>query len=200
MDDSRVEDSMRPLVRNAIAASSARERKARQDELDAARETEKGKGEKGKTALDTSTKSKPSSQKRPMDHESEISDSEDTPLTKHKKGEPKPAKQAAASIKPTPSDRSRPTEFTKLSSSAPRRLNDIAQAPPTLSRVPKARKLNHTAFTSGDTGKGKKTTKADGVLSMAQRAMMDAEREKAIQRYRELKERRMAEAGKGMVS
>ena len=67
--------------------------------------------------------------------------------------------------------------FQVVSSSAPRRLNDIAKEPPEI------RKLSRGA------------TKSDpvslGVLSMAQKAMMEEERDKAIRHYRELKARRL---------
>lgn len=72
----------------------------------------------------------------------------------------------------------RPKEFVTASTSAPRSLHDIALAPPELA-LKKAAKLR--------TGN---SSKISGVLSMAQRSMMDAEREKAIRRYRELKEKR----------
>ncbi|KAH9977299.1 hypothetical protein BGW80DRAFT_1288485 [Lactifluus volemus] len=77
----------------------------------------------------------------------------------------------------------RPKEFAITSSAAPRRLNDVAMAPPELKRVPRPR---------GVASSGKKPrameSKAGGVLSMAQRAMLEAERENAIRRYREMKE------------
>lgn len=72
----------------------------------------------------------------------------------------------------------RPKEFELLSTSAPRRLNDIAQAPPELS----LKKAPKTVI-----GDGRKNA---GVLSMAQKAMMEDEREKAIARYRQLKAER----------
>jgi hypothetical protein len=74
----------------------------------------------------------------------------------------------------------RPTEFQKSSTSAPRRLNDIAQAPPEFKKLPRG--------TSKDGSKA--TGSRDGVLSMKQKLMMEEEREKAIVRYRQLKERR----------
>ncbi|EAU80863.1 hypothetical protein CC1G_03039 [Coprinopsis cinerea okayama7 len=72
----------------------------------------------------------------------------------------------------------RPKEFAVASTSAPKRLNDIAQAPPELKKLPRgADKLVG----------GTSSSKTDGVLSMAQKAMMEQERLKAIARYRELK-------------
>ena len=75
----------------------------------------------------------------------------------------------------------RPKEFQLASSSVPRRLNDIAKAPPELKKFSRG-------ASSGITGR------ADGVLSMSQKLMMDQERIKAIARYRELKaDRKQAE-------
>ena len=75
------------------------------------------------------------------------------------------------------------TEFEKASTSAPKRVNDIVQAPPQIKHLPRnAKKIVATS------GKGKKS---DAVISMAQKVMMEAERENVIQRYRELKERRL---------
>jgi hypothetical protein len=76
----------------------------------------------------------------------------------------------------------RPTEFQTSSTSVPRRLNDIAQAPPEFKKLPRGVK-DGTKATSG----------RDGVLSMKQKLMMEEEREKAITRYRALKERRRLE-------
>jgi len=75
------------------------------------------------------------------------------------------------------------TEFEKASTSAPKRINDIVQAPPQFKHLPRnAKKIVTTS------GKGKKS---DAIVSMAQKAMMEAERENVIRRYRELKERRL---------
>ncbi|KZV76059.1 hypothetical protein PENSPDRAFT_646602 [Peniophora sp. CONT] len=82
----------------------------------------------------------------------------------------------------------RPKEFAKLQTSAPHNVNDIALAPPTLA-LKKATKLQAAAGPEGLRG-----GKAAGVLSMAQRAMMEVERERAIKHYRELKEKKYAEA------
>ena len=80
-------------------------------------------------------------------------------------------------------DQEPPTEFVKASTSVPKRVNDIVQAPPQIKHLPRnAKKLVATS------GKGKKS---EAVVSMAQKARMEAERENVIQRYRELKERRL---------
>jgi len=64
-------------------------------------------------------------------------------------------------------------EFQTTSTSAPKRLNDIAQAPPEFKKLPR--------------GVSSAIGRRDGVLSMSQKVMMEQEREKAIVRYRELK-------------
>lgn len=83
----------------------------------------------------------------------------------------------------------RPTEFQKNATSAPRRLNDVAQAPPEFSKLPRRAKDGASS--------SKATSGREGVLSMKQKLMMEEEREKAIGRYRALKERRRIEGGLG---
>lgn len=72
-------------------------------------------------------------------------------------------------------------EFQVASTSAPRRLNDIAQEPPVINKLPR--------------GAAKSDATSSGVLSMAQKAMMVEERDKAIRHYRELKARKLRESG-----
>jgi len=84
----------------------------------------------------------------------------------------------------------RPTEFQKSSTSAPRRLNDVAQAPPELKKLSRGVK-------EYPTGKSKATSGREDILSMKQKLMMREEREKAILRYRALKERRRMEGEGG---
>ena len=89
-------------------------------------------------------------------------------------------------VKPNTNDTVRPSkDFVGLSkvTSAPKRLNDIAQAPPEFKRAP--------ARPSKVTG----PEKAQSVISMAQKAMLDQERLKAIARYRELKAMRKQPEG-----
>ncbi|KAL4080863.1 hypothetical protein J3A83DRAFT_4056239, partial [Scleroderma citrinum] len=69
-------------------------------------------------------------------------------------------------------------EFLKASTATPRRLNDIAQAPPEITKFPRGRQQP-------------RKDKSSGVLTMAQKVMMEEEREKAIKHYRELKARRL---------
>lgn len=99
-------------------------------------------------------------------------------LEKKGKGKAKPVEEEAKKPRvesPPQEDKfvGRRKEFQSTSSSAPRRLNDIAQAPPELKKLPR--------------GATNSIGKRDGVLSMSQRVMMEAEREKAIIRYRQLK-------------
>lgn len=92
----------------------------------------------------------------------------------------------------------KPTEFATISSSAPKRLNDIAQAPPEL-KAPRLKTKNIAVNTGSDSDDmedldtaakkraGSRNSKLD-VLSPAQRRMMELERERAVKRYRMLKE------------
>ena len=74
--------------------------------------------------------------------------------------------------------RERDREFSMASTAAPRRLNDTVQAPPDITKFPRGiRKPSND--------------KSSGVLSMAQKVMMEEERERAITHYRELKARRL---------
>ncbi|KAJ7616667.1 hypothetical protein FB45DRAFT_801440 [Roridomyces roridus] len=113
-----------------------------------------------------------------------IPSSEPTPTSK------KPAKPPSSSTPPVDKHAHRPKEFLNTSTSAPRRLNDIAMAPPDLSNSGFARKAS-----SAKNGSGKKT-KADALLSPAQALQMAKAREEAVARYRELKEKRRREAGR----
>ena len=78
----------------------------------------------------------------------------------------------------------RPKEFQVASSSVPRRLNDIAKAPPEFKKIPRGASSTVTG-------------RADGVLSMSQKLMMDQERTMAIARYRELKADRQHAGDRG---
>ena len=78
----------------------------------------------------------------------------------------------------------RPKEFQVASSSVPRRLNDIAKAPPEFKKIPRGASSTVTG-------------RADGVLSMSQKLMMDQERTMAIARYRELKADRQQAGDRG---
>lgn len=156
---------MRPLVRSAVRASAATERKARKAATAAA--------SSNKNANNTRQASRAS-----------------PPSTAHN-----PSKAHAEGALPSSSeararhdDDDSPKEFATTPSSAPRRLNDVALAPPELKKLPRG-----AAKHSSSGGKAK--ANAAGVLSMAQRAMMEVERENAIRRYREMKERKVRGGG-----
>ena len=83
-----------------------------------------------------------------------------------------------------------PKDFEKVSTSAPKRLNDIVQAPPDIKKLPrKAKKL--AAQGGARTGEGAKSL-SEGVLSMAQKAILEEERERVIKLYREMKKGKVA--------
>ena len=96
----------------------------------------------------------------------------------------------------------RDLDFVRYSSSAPKRLNDIAQAPPELKGVPRLARLveksksKHTTMNSTKKSKGVSEDEDDSagsILTAQQKRMMELEREKAINRYRALKEVRLKE-------
>lgn len=129
---------MRPLMRSAVRASAATERKERK---------------------------------------STAATNEITRETKSRKDTTTPS---------TVAQHDRSKEFATISSARPRRLNDIATAPPVLKKLPRGASSNLAAKNSA-------RTKAGGVLSMAQRVMMETERENAIRRYREMRECKVKE-------
>ena len=71
-------------------------------------------------------------------------------------------------------------EFPTTSSSQPRRLNEVVVSPPNIRHLPRGVARNPRSDATG---------KHEGILSLAQRALMETEREKAILRYREMKEK-----------
>ncbi|TFK38947.1 hypothetical protein BDQ12DRAFT_665740 [Crucibulum laeve] len=109
---------------------------------------------------------------------------------KAKKAKGKPTSEAKQNDTPEPSPpplvvdkhAHKAKEFQKSSTSAPRRLNDIAQAPPEIKKVPRG--ADKSMFGKRD------------VLSIAQKSMMEQEREKVVARYRQLKANRRI-AGEG---
>lgn len=96
-------------------------------------------------------------------------------------------------------DRTPSPDFVRVSSSAPKRLNDIAQAPPELKVAPRLNRLAEKSRNKN--GQAKRGVDADeeedgGVISRQQKRMMELEREKAINRYRALKEAKLKEQQK----
>lgn len=145
---------MRPLVKSAVQSSSAHMRKL--------------------TKADTKTIDRKS--RNPLGSSDPLSPMEMKQLRSGTKPDPDPAQDRGQRGKHS-------IDFAKASTSTPRSVNDIVQAPPQIKHLPRnAQKILAAS------GKGKKS---DAVVSMAQKAMMEAERENVIQRYRELKERRL---------
>lgn len=173
----RVEDSMRSDIRAAVQKSSALTRKARlKEEQEQLLKSKKTKTSAKKSAATASALLK-------SDKTAVQKSTSDTDVTGEK---PK-------DTKPRPSgDRVKPQDFETIASSAPRRLNDIVQAPPELKKLPrgaakiKAAKLANTAHAED----GQSRTLRQGALSMAQKAMLEEERERAVRMYRELKKGR----------
>ncbi|KAG6853469.1 hypothetical protein C0991_004143 [Blastosporella zonata] len=105
-----------------------------------------------------------------------------------KEDKEKPAKEAPKPPPAAAADKHahKAKEFAQHSSSAPRRLNDIAQAPPEFKHLPRGAAASQHEFGG----------KRDGIISMAQKQMMEKERENAIARYREMKSRQRSTGDK----
>ncbi|KAK7001739.1 hypothetical protein R3P38DRAFT_3216006 [Favolaschia claudopus] len=110
------------------------------------------------------------------------------------KGKPKPKHTDDNDDPHPPHDKhaTRPKEFQHTSTAAPRRLNDIAQAPPDLSALARKAKLKSKDPNMGDKTK---TKSSSSILSPAQQLQMAAAREAAVARYREMKAARRAARG-----
>jgi hypothetical protein len=158
---------MRPLVQSAMLASATTERKERKRKAAAASSSSASHTSTATTTTKkASVKDTPSTTARRDNDDDNDNDNDDNDH--------------------------RPKEFAVMSSAAPRRLNDIAMAPPELKKFPRGVKT--TKHNSPAAGAGA------GVLSMAQRVMMEAERESAIKRYREMKERKTKEADRTLLT
>ncbi|KAH6907657.1 hypothetical protein BKA70DRAFT_1489793 [Coprinopsis sp. MPI-PUGE-AT-0042] len=143
----RVEDDLRPMVKSAMESGRSVSRKATREELE---------------RKQAAKKLKPQRSGSPSD---EL-------LSNPRASEPKAAAKQQNADRPVRDFVGRTTM-----ASAPKRLNDVALAPPEFKKLPRG---GHKLGTGA-------SSKSDGVLSMAQKAMMEQEREKAIARYRELK-------------
>ncbi|KAH9967979.1 hypothetical protein BC827DRAFT_1263734 [Russula dissimulans] len=162
----RVEDYMRPLVRSAMRASAATERKERNAASSNAASS---------NTSSTSTSNKPAKRTKTQPQQPSGQPPSSSSTT-HKK---------STTSRPDYGDR--PKEFATTSSAVPRRLNDVVMAPPQLKSLPRGAAKHSLA----PGGKIHVRAGGTGVLSMAQRAMMEVERENAIRRYREMKERKL---------
>ena len=153
---------MRPLVQSAMRSSAATERKEKKvASASSASASASRTSTTGTTTKKASVRDAPPTTARRDNDDDNDNDNDD--------------------------DDRRPKEFAVVSSAAPRRLNDIAMAPPELKKFPRGVKTKHNLPAAGG---GEKARAGAGVLSMAQRIMMEAERENAIKRYREMKERK----------
>ncbi|KAK6967106.1 hypothetical protein R3P38DRAFT_3244799 [Favolaschia claudopus] len=116
------------------------------------------------------------------------------PIPPPSKGKPKPKHTDDNDDPHPPHDKhaTRPKEFQHTSTAAPRRLNDIAQAPPDLSALARKAKLKSKDPNMGDKTK---TKSSSSILSPAQQLQMAAAREAAVARYREMKAARRAARG-----
>ncbi|KAI0948008.1 hypothetical protein AcW1_009625 [Taiwanofungus camphoratus] len=161
----RVEDSMRSVVRTAMKTSSALARKARKEE-DAAKST--------KPATKPAVRIVPQAKKEDGAPREAGSSTLAADVTANTKSRPAQGEE-------------RPKDFQRLSTSAPRRLNDIVQAPPELKKLPRGAKARPAQDSTRDHGEGSGTTLKQGVLSMAQKVMLEEERERAVRMYREMK-------------
>lgn len=172
----RVEDSLRPLVRDAMQTSAATERKARkEEEMEKANKKKAISSKKGESKESGEGLTKAALSSKPQT--SHIADEDEH----HRPSSPFETQSHKAK-------KNGPTEFTSFSASAPRRLNDIVQAPPELKKLPRGAKPRNVALS----GTGTKSLK-EGVLSMAQKVMLEGERERVIKAYRELKKRNAGE-------
>lgn len=171
---------MRGDVLAAVQKGSALERKARMKEQDEKREKQKSK----KTSANPKDSSK-------------VSKEDLTAVTGHSNPSKKQSvPDTTSTIDKTQSSKqekstSKPTDFQTIASSAPRRLNDIVQAPPELKKLPRgAAKLKAARLAQGAGSSPDGRTLRQGALSMAQKAMMEEERERAVRMYREMRKRK----------
>lgn len=163
---------MRPIIRSAMKnTSSVSKQKLKQSEKDVEqlttpRLTKSNGGKKGREGPDSDS---------------------DNPSSRDKE------KGKSHHREPSP-------DFLRWSSSAPRRLNDIVQAPPELKSAPRLDRLVQKAKKQRserrNEGGGENEDGADGVISLQKKRMMELEREKAINRYRALKEAKLKERQK----
>lgn len=168
----RVEESMRPLVREAVQTSTAAARKVKKEEEMAKEAQKAGRNAKPSRSVSPAPQSKKKAGKAPATGESD--DEEGAPLARSTTKPAKPAKVI---------EKEKPKDFATFSTSAPRRLNDVAEAPPELKKLPRGAKASKTA----DISVKSSASLREGALSMAQKAMLEEERERVIKAYRELK-------------
>lgn len=177
---------MRGSVRAAVQASATRMRQVRKEEEEELAAKAGG--------------AHPHSKKRKAEGTSDSESSDDDDDGGARSGGRRPtaaeARRTAGAAAGEKTKTDKPKEFERVQTSAPKRLNDIVLAPPQLTKLPrKAKKL--AAQGGGGLGKGAgegggARSLSEGVRSMAQKAMMEEERERAIRLYREMKKGKTA--------
>lgn len=177
----RVEDSLRHTVKEAMQSSSAKMRRTQKEEQE---ELAQKKAEKKAAAASSKVAKSAKTFDGSDDEEEEEPPSKSTPKSKAK-AEDK-SERAVPLHRPETKHDGKAKEFERVSSSAPKRLNDIVQAPPQIKQLPRKAKKLAAAGGTPKTGVSLK----DGVLSMAQKAMMEEERDRVIRLYREMKRRK----------
>jgi hypothetical protein len=100
----------------------------------------------------------------------------------HSKPNPKSFSVADGRPAPPPIDKhaSRPKEFARTSSAAPRRLKDIAQAPPQLSSFARKKTANAILSLSGNNKTTRTPAGESSILSPAQQLAMAAARKDTV--------------------
>lgn len=174
----RVEDSLRSTVgaasRKAAAHSAEHLRKEREERM-AKHEAHtsgkgKGKGKEGEEGMDAEEDDEAAAEATKAAKKEEHRQRAEAALQK---------KREAVALDFAP----------KRSSSAPKRLNDIVQAPPQLTLPRLSTKLLAKQM-DGDSSAGKNSAYGKLGLSPAQARILEEERERVIKHYREMKARR----------
>ena len=165
---------MRPLVRSAMTSAKSMSKRKRKETTQAEEELKKGTSRVQATSSSSSSRLDRDKGKTTAD---------------------------AADLRPMPKIKEeKPTEFARISSSAPKRLNDVAQAPPELKVSRLKSKIDAISLANDSDGSAEpeataqkrkpRNSKLD-VLTPAQRRLMELERERAVKRYRMLKEAKL---------
>ena len=165
---------MRPLVRSAMTCAKSVSKRKQKEATQAKEERKEGTSRMQATSSSSSSRLDQSKGRTTAD----TADLRSTPKTKSEK----------------------PTEFPQISSSAPKRLNDVAQAPPELKVSRLKSKIDAINLANDSDGSAEpeataqkrksRNSKLD-VLTPAQRRLMELERERAVKRYRMLKEAKL---------
>ena len=208
----RVEQAMRGSVRAAIKESSLTGQKKKERKVKAKKGEEGGEdADADEIAEEDARPVKRGRDGKPLLKKGTAATPEESvdPFAKRKK---KPAASATASDddQDAPRNRSGKTEFATVSQR--RRVDDVVQAPPTLADPARKGLMAKVLGPGGAAACGVPSAAASGgsgsfrlagaetpvgssrlPINPAMKAMMDAERERAIKMYRELKEKREQE-------